>query len=185
MIYEEKTIGSEHIYDGGIIKVDKLRVILPNGKEAARDMVYHPGASVVVPINENGEVYMVRQYRKPIEKISLEVPAGKLDAGEKPEACANRELKEETGLVAKSMKHIASVHSTPGFCNEVLHLYVATGLEEGEACADEDEFISSEKVPVKELVDMVLSGEITDAKTIIGILLADKILEGKIEGFSV
>jgi ADP-ribose pyrophosphatase len=180
MLYEEKTISTKSIYQGNIIKVESLNVLLPNGKEATRDMVSHPGASVVVPISENGELYMVRQYRKPIEKESLELPAGKLDAGEDPEVCAKRELKEETGLTAKNMKHIISIHSTPGFCNEVLHMYVAQGLEQGDACADEDEFISTERTPVNDLIDKVLKHEITDAKTIIGVLLADKIIKGEI-----
>lgn len=181
MNYEEKTIGREHKYKGNVISVDKVTVVLPNGKEASRDVVYHPGASVVVPINDQGEVYMVTQYRKPIDKTTLEVPAGKLDPGEDPMACAIRELKEETGLDAKNVKHIVSIHSTPGFCNEVLHMYVAMDLVEGDSCADEDEFISSRKIHVDQLVDMVLRHEITDGKSIIGILLADKIVKGEIK----
>jgi len=181
MNYEEKTIKREHIYKGNIIKVESLTVTLPNGKEATRDLVIHPGASVVIPIDNNGEIYMVRQYRKPIDKISLEIPAGKLDAGEDPLVCARRELKEETGLTAGNIKHLISIHSTPGFCNEVLHLYVATDLKAGESCADEDEFISTEKYPISELLNMILNHEITDAKTIIGILMADKILKNEIK----
>lgn len=181
MIYDEKTISKKNIYKGGIIELDVLKVALPNGKEATRDIVTHPGASAVVPLNENGEVYMVRQFRKPIESVSLEIPAGKLDYGEDPELCASRELEEETGLVAENIKHIISIHSTPGFSNEVLHMFVATGLKEGTANPDEDEFISSEKIKVDVLIDMVLKHEITDAKSIIGILLADKIIKGEID----
>jgi len=180
MNYEEKTVSRKEIYKGNVIRVESMEVTLPNGKKASRDLVLHPGASVVIPISDDGALYMVRQFRKPLERESLEIPAGKLDPGEEPLKCAHRELNEETGLVAGSMKHIVSVHSTPGFCNEVLHMYVATQLEEGEAHADEDEFISSEKIPVKELVQKVLDHEITDAKSIIGILLADKILKGEI-----
>lgn len=180
MNLEEKTISSRHIYSGNIIEVEHLKVTLPDGREATRDLVLHPGASVVIPLNKNDELYMVRQYRKAIEKESLEIPAGKLDKGEDPQVCAERELREETGLTAEHVIHLASIHSTPGFSNEVLHLYVATGLNEGEACTDEDEFISTEKIPVKKLVDMVLSGEITDAKTIIGIFIAEKIIRGDI-----
>jgi ADP-ribose pyrophosphatase len=180
MIYEENTISRKNIYKGGIIDLDVLKVALPNGKEATRDIVTHPGASVVVPINENGEVYMVRQYRKPLDSVMLEIPAGKLDSNEDPKECAVRELKEETGLTAEKIKHIISIHSTPGFCNEVLHMFVATGLKEGEATPDEDEFISSEKISVTKLVEMILNHEITDAKSIIGILLADKIFKDEI-----
>lgn len=180
MNYEEKTLSIQQIYDGNIIKVEKQTVSLPDGKEATRDIILHPGASAVIPLNEKGELYMVTQYRKPIEKVSLEIPAGKLDKGEDPAVCARRELKEETGLEAGKMQHLVSVHSTPGFSNEVLHLYLAADLVEGDACADEGEFISSERIPVGKLVDMVLNHEITDAKTIIGVLLADKIIKGEI-----
>lgn len=181
MNYEEKTLSIQQIYDGNIIKVEKQTVSLPDGKEATRDIVRHPGASAVIPLNEKGELYMVTQYRKPIEKVSLEIPAGKLDKGEDPAVCAKRELKEETGLEAGKIQHLVSIHSTPGFSDEVLHLYLATDLAEGDACADEDEFISSERIPVGKLVDMVLNHEITDAKTIIGVLLADKIIKSEIK----
>ncbi|MCX7708823.1 MAG: NUDIX hydrolase [Clostridia bacterium] len=181
MNYEEKTTSRKNIYEGSVIKVDALTVSLPNGNEGKRDLVIHPGASAVIPINENGEMYMVRQYRKPLEKVSLEIPAGKLDPGEDPQVCAGRELKEETGLDAETVQHIVSIHTTPGFCNEVIHMYVATGLTEGESCADEDEFISAEKIAVPELIKMVLNHEITDAKSIIGILIADKVIKGEIK----
>lgn len=179
MNYEEKTISKKHIYKGNIIDVELLTVELPNGRQATRDIIRHPGASVVVPLNEKGEVYMVRQFRKPIDKVTLEIPAGKLDPGEEPYECAKRELKEETGLEAREIKHLVSMYSTPGFSDEVLHLFFATGLSEGESCSDEDEFISAEKYPVGELVDMILNGQITDAKSIVGILLADRIVSGK------
>ena len=180
MEYKETTISEKQIYDGNIIKVGKLSVSLPNGKEATRDIVYHPGASVVVPMSDDGTLYMVKQFRKSIDKVSLELPAGKLDPGEEPQKCATRELKEETGLEAEEMCHLVSIHTTPGFCNEVIHMYLATGLKEGDSCADEDEFISSEKIKIDTLIKMVLNHEITDAKSIIGILLADKISKGEI-----
>jgi ADP-ribose pyrophosphatase len=181
MNYEEKTVSSRHIYKGNIIDVEHVTVTLPDGREATRDLVLHPGASAVVPLNEKGEIYMVRQYRKAIDAVSLEIPAGKLDHGEDPRICAERELKEETGLTADRITHLVSIHSTPGFSNEVLHLYSATGLKEGENCADEDEFLSTEKYPVSQLVDMILKGEITDAKSIIGILMAERIMDGKLD----
>lgn len=181
MNYEEKTVSRKLMYKGNIIKVESLTVTLPDGREATRDLVTHPGASVIMPLTGNNELYMVRQFRKPLEKVSLELPAGKLDFGEDPQVCAERELKEETGLTAENIKHMVSIHTTPGFCNEVLHLYTATGLTEGDSCADEDEFITSEKIPVGDLVDMVLRGEITDGKSIIGILLAEKIVRGEMD----
>ncbi len=182
MEYSEKTLKTEDIYKGNIIKVQNLTVSLPNGKEATRDIVLHPGASVVVPINEKGELYMVRQFRKPLDLTTLELPAGKLDSpGEDPRVCAERELMEETGLRAGKLEHMISIHTTPGFCNEVIHMYSATELTQGESCTDEDEFLSVEKVHVIQLVNMILEHKITDAKTIIGVLLAErKIRENEI-----
>ena len=180
MNYEEKTLSRQHIYKGNIINVELVTVSLPDGRQATRDLIMLPGASAVIPLNEKGEMYMVRQYRKAIDKVSLEIPAGKLDEGEDPRICAERELKEETGLTAGNIAHLVSIHSTPGFSNEILHLYAATDLNEGESCADTDEFISTERYTVEQLENMVLSGEITDAKSIIGILLADKIISGRI-----
>ncbi len=175
MEYFEKTIKTEDIYKGNIIEVQNLTVTLSNGKEATRDIVLHPGASVVIPINENGELYMVKQFRKPLDRTTLELPAGKLDsAGEDPKSCAERELMEETGLRAEKLEHLISIHTTPGFCNEVIHMYTATGLTQGEACTDEDEFLDVEKIHVSELVSMILEHRITDAKTIIGVLLAER-----------
>lgn len=175
MDYFEKTLSVEKVYNGNIINVEKITIELPNGKIATRDVVRHPGAAVVVPLDSEGYVYMVRQYRKPLEKESLEFPAGKLDKGEAPLNCAIRELREETGLNAEEMKFMVSIDSTPGFSDEILHMYIATGLTAGETCPDEDELVSTEKHKVSELVSMVMKGEITDAKTIIGILIADKL----------
>lgn len=179
MNYYEKTIKEERKYTGNIINVERLTVELPNGKVATRDVVRHPGASVVVPITDDGMLLMVTQFRKPNDMISLEIPAGKLDDGEEPEICAKRELCEETGFIAGNITKAFEIHSTPGFSDEVLHMYVATNLEEAEACPDEDEFITCSKHSIADLLDMVYRGEITDAKTIIGIFLADKITKGE------
>jgi ADP-ribose pyrophosphatase len=176
MQYEEKTLSTKHVYKGKFISLDTVEVELPDGNKSTRDIVLHPGASVVVPVNEDKEIYMVRQYRKPIEKITIELPAGKLDEGEDPKVCAERELKEETGIEASEIKHMISIHSTPGFSTEVLHMYLATGLKEGTANSDEDEFVSCEKYKIDDLIDMIMKNEITDAKTIIGILMADRII---------
>jgi ADP-ribose pyrophosphatase len=179
MEYTEKTLKTEDIYKGNIIKVQNLTVSLPNGKEATRDIVLHPGASVVIPYNGKGEIYMVKQFRKPLDITTLELPAGKLDSAmEDPKVCAERELIEETGLRAGKIEHLISIHTTPGFCNEVIHMYTATDLTQGDSCADEDEFLDVEKIHVSELVDMILNHKITDAKTIIGILMAEKLIKG-------
>jgi ADP-ribose pyrophosphatase len=175
----EETIETKHIYKGNIINVESLTVKLPDGRTATRDKVSHPGATVIIPLTKNNEIYMVRQYRKAIEMVTLELPAGKLDEGEEPVKCAVRELKEETGLIAGKIKHIISIHSTPGFSNEVLHLYLAEDLEESQSAADEDEFIDTEKYSVEELKSMIAKGIITDAKSIIGVLAADDIIKNQ------
>lgn len=179
MNFEEKTISVNKIYKGGIIEVEAQKVTLPDGRVASRDIIRHPGAAAIVPINDSNEVYMVRQFRKPVDKMLLEIPAGKLDHNEDPRICAERELKEETGLAAKDIKHLISIYSTPGFSDEVLHIYSATGLSQGETSMDEDEFLSCEKVHIDKLVDMVLNNEINDAKSVIGILLADRLCHNK------
>jgi ADP-ribose pyrophosphatase len=180
MEYTEKTLKTEDIYQGNIIKIQNLTVSLPNGKEATRDIVLHPGAAVVVPVNNKGELYMVKQFRKPLDITTLELPAGKLDsATEDPKVCAERELMEETGLRAGKLEHLISIHTTPGFCNEVIHMYLATELTQGESCTDEDEFLDVEKIHITNLVNMVLEHKITDAKTIIGVLMAERMLRNK------
>ena len=181
MDYNEKTLFSKDVYKGNIIDVKSLIVLLPNGKEAIRDIIIHPGAAVVIPLNENNEIYMVRQYRKSIEKITLELPAGKLDENEDPKICAIRELKEETGIVANNVKHVINIHSAVGFSNEVLYMYIATELKEEDSCPDENEFISYEKIKIEKLLNMILDGQITDAKSIIGILIASRIIKGEIK----
>lgn len=172
---EEKYIASTRKYTGNIIDLDLVTVALPNGKIVTRDVVIHPGAAVVLPMTESGELYMVKQYRTPAGKALLEFPAGKLDAGEDPLNCAQRELLEETGLKAKEIRHLISFYTTPGFSNELLHLYVATGLTQGEAALDVDEFLSVEKYPLEELMQRVFRKEIQDAKTIMGIFFAEKV----------
>lgn len=177
MEYTEKTLKTEDIYHGNIIKVQNLTVSLPNGKEATRDIILHQGASVVIPFNEKGELYLVRQFRKPLDTTTLELPAGKLDSPtEDPKVCAERELMEETGLRTGKLEHLISIHTTPAFCNEVIHMFTATDLSQGDSCTDEDEFLSVEKIHVTQLVDMILEHKITDAKTIIGILMADRLM---------
>lgn len=176
MIFNEKTINSKRIYDGKIIKVRVDTVELPNKKYSKREIVEHPGAVAILPLTEDGYVYMVKQFRKPVESILLEIPAGKLDAGENPLECAVRELKEETGLIANDMKYILEFFTSPGFSNEKMYLYLAQDFKYETNNLDDDEFLDVIKIKFEDLLLMIDNGEITDSKTIIGILAAKSFL---------
>ncbi len=166
----EEKISEENIFDGVLLHLQRDTVKLPSGKETAREWVRHPGAASVLPILPNGNIILVKQYRYPIGKVTLEVPAGKLDKNEDPLNCAMRELEEETGYVADKIKKMTTIATTVGFSNEVIHLYVADNLSAGKFNPDEDEFINVVKMPFAEALKKVESGEIIDAKSIISIL---------------
>jgi len=174
MDLKEKRISSEIIYKGKIINLRVDDVELPNGKPAKREVVEYAGAVAVVPINEKNEVLMVRQYRYSVDKLLLEVPAGKIEEGEDPQASAVRELAEETGYRAREMKLLFSFYSTPGFTNEKMHVYLARGLTYKGVNPDEDEFIEVSPIPLQTALGMIDSGEICDAKSIIGVLAAKR-----------
>lgn len=169
----ETGISSEKIFDGTLLHVRRDTVKLPNGNTATREWIKHPGASSVIPLLEDGSIILVKQYRYPVGKITLEVPAGKLDApDEDPLVCAERELSEETGYTAEKMEKLTTIATTVGFSNEYIHLYLATGLHSGKQHTDADEFINVVKVPLKEAVAMVNDGRIIDAKSVVSILMA-------------
>ncbi|KJR96064.1 MAG: ADP-ribose pyrophosphatase [Peptococcaceae bacterium BRH_c4a] len=170
MDFTEKKVSSETVYKGKILNLRVDDVELPNGKITKREVVEHAGAVAVVPLDEKNELLLVRQYRYPVGKMLLEVPAGKLEKGEDPEACAVRELAEETGCRAKDMKLLFSFYSTPGFSNEKMYVYLARGLTYLGEHPDEDEFIEASPVPLQAALDLIDRGEICDAKSIIGIL---------------
>lgn len=165
----EKTIASQPIYDGRIIKVKVDEVLLPNGKTAKREIVNHQGAVAVIPLTDEGKMVVVRQFRKPLERSIVEIPAGKLEPGEEPLACAIRELEEETGYVARHYDHLSSFYTSPGFADELLHVYVATGLTKGESRPDEDEFVDMMELTLEEVREWHRSGEIKDAKTVVAL----------------
>lgn len=178
---KETIVSKERIYTGSIIDVEKWVAGLPNGGEALREIVLHKGASAIVPVDDENNVYLVRQFRMPFQTISLEIPAGKLDyAGEDRFECAKRELKEETGFTAEKWTHLSEMKTTPGFCTEVISLYLARGLQMGETDFDEDEFLDLVKMPLTEAVGMVMRGEITDGKTAMALLMADKHLTSEV-----
>jgi len=166
MNLDEKQISAEYIYKGKIINLRRDEAMLPNGKTAFREVVEHNGGVCVVALTENDEVLLVKQFRYPYFEQILEIPAGKRDSlDEEPIECGIRELKEETGAVAKKIIPLGKLYPTPGYCGEIIWMYAATGLTFGDTNPDEDEFLKVVKIPLEECVDMIISGEIKDAKT--------------------
>ena len=173
----EIPFSSETIYDGKILHVERWQVTCPNGKAATREIVVHKGAAAVVPVYEDGTTLLVRQHRVAVDRVTLEIPAGKLDSvGEDPHDCAVRELEEETGLRAGRMTLLTSLLTTPGFCTEKIAIYLAQELSQGQTHPDEDEFLSLERMPLEDAVAMIMRGEIRDSKTICGLLMAKEAL---------
>lgn len=161
------------VFHGALIDVTHMTVRLPNGKQALREVVRHRGAAAVVPVDEQGMVTLVRQHRVVVGQVTLEIPAGKLDhAGEDPLDCARRELTEETGLVAERVELLTPMVTTPGFCTERVSIYLATGLTQAAAHPDDDEFLNVVRMPLREAVTRVMSGELNDGKTALGLLMA-------------
>ena len=171
----EKILSEETAYRGKILDVRSLDVELPNGRRSKRDVVRHPSASAVVALTEPGKIVLVRQYRTALDRVTVEIPAGKLDPGEDPLDCARRELREETGFTPRRIRYLTSIASSCGFSDEIIHIYLATQLEFEGASPDEDEFVNVDLVPLTELVDAVLDGKIEDAKTVVGALACDAI----------
>jgi len=167
----EKQISSQEIFDGRVIHVVFDRVALPDGGESTREVAYHPDGVAVLAVTDEEEILLVRQYRYPIRRAILEIPAGKMEKDETdPLACGMRELTEETGAAAASFVPFGSALVSPGFCDETIHLYKAEGLTFGDQHLDEDEFLNVEKAPFEKAYEMVMSGEINDGKTVIAIL---------------
>lgn len=175
----EKKISSEDIFDGKLLKVKRDKVQLPDGGTAYREWIKHPGASAVIPVTEDGRLIFVRQYRYPIHMVTLEIPAGKLDAaGEDPLLCAQRELAEETGYTAKEYTFLTKLATTVGFSDEFIYIYAARNLEAGEQHPDEDEFINVCTLTMEDALAKIKSGEICDAKTITAVYMLKELLQG-------
>ena len=166
-----KILNSQKVFDGRVFNVT-VDVVSEGELTYQREVVHHTGSAVIVPVFDDGTVALVRQYRHPAVRYLLEVPAGTLAKGERPEIGAARELKEELGLVAAGLEKLSEFFVSPGFCEEKMWVYLATELSEGEQALEEDEILDVVRLPIADALEMITSGEIEDAKTIIGLMLA-------------
>ncbi len=174
---KETKVDREEIFDGAIVHLVRDTVVIPNGSRATREVCLHNGAVCVVPVTENGEIIMERQFRYPFDEVIWEIPAGKLDKGEFDHLeAAKRELREETGYTAETFTFIGELYPSPAILSENIHMYIATGLTKGEQDLDEDEFLEVVKVPFDQVVEMILNGQIKDAKTQTAVLKAKLVL---------
>ncbi len=170
MHLDEKTLSSEQKFDGKIVKLYVDSVELEDGKKSFREVIKHPGGVCVLPLDEDGNVLFVRQFRYPHQRVLLEIPAGKLEYGENHAECGLRELKEETGCTCDRYEYLGSLIPTPAYCGEVIHMYLARGLHYGEQKLDSGEFLDIEKIPLNRAVEMIMNNEIEDSKTQIAVL---------------
>lgn len=174
----EKQLSSRTVYRGGLLHVKEDRVALPNGKEATREYIVHPGAVVVIPMLSNGDVVLERQFRYPLRRDLYELPAGKLDPGESPLDCGRRELREETGYTGTRWRYVATIHPCIGYSDEAILVYLAEDLTLGLHSRDRDEFLEILHLPLNDALEWVRTGRITDVKTVIGLFWAEKIAQG-------
>ena len=181
--FEEKTTKTTPIYDGKIVKLQVDDVILPNGQVAKREIIKHPGAVAVIAVTDEGKLVLVEQYRKALERSIVEIPAGKLEPGEEPAMTARRELEEETGYGAHSLTYLQTFATSPGFADEIIHLYVAKDLYiiDNKAALDEDEFVELLEVSLEEAQSMVGDRRIFDAKTAFAVLWLATYLENNLQ----
>ena len=173
---EFKTIHSQPIYQGRAFSVRQDRVRLPDGAETKLDIVEHIGAVTILPIDADGNIWFVRQYRHAVGSEFLELPAGTLEPGEAPEVCADRETREEIGMGAKKLQKIGTFYMAPGYSTELMHAFMATELYEAPLEADSDEFLNLERIPLKQIPDMIRTGKIIDGKTLAVFQLAKPFL---------
>ena len=177
MDYTEKTLQYEEKFRGRILTVHRDTVSLPDGSETVREVVEHSGGVGVLPVDEDGNAWCVRQFRYPFGTHLLEVPAGKLEPGESPIDCAVRELGEETGFTAAEYTDLGMLYPSPGYCREVLHIYMATGLTRGKAHLDKGEFLDVETYKLDTLYEMAMRGDLPDAKTAMAVIKSKLLLD--------
>lgn len=167
-----KTIKSETVYQGKAFDVHRDQVLLPDGKNTRLDVVIHPGAVTLIPVDSHGRILFVRQYRHAVGKVLLELPAGTLNPGEQPDTCASREVREETGMSASKLEKIGEFFLAPGYSTEFMYIYLASGLQPAPLPGDEDEFITVEPVIVGDVMNLISGGKIQDAKSLAALFLA-------------
>jgi ADP-ribose pyrophosphatase len=178
-----EVLATERAFEGHIIDVFRDQVRLPDGRTVTWERVAHPGAVGMVPLKEDGKVVMVRQYRHAVRGVILEIPAGKLDSGEDPVDCANRELAEETGMKAAEMIPLSEFYNSPGYSDERFFAYLARGLSPAPGEAEEDEFLELVEIDLDSATSLIASGQIRDAKSIIGLMLTRSFLAGDSQAF--
>ncbi len=175
----ETRLDGETVYQGDFLNIKRDRVRLPDGEITIREYIEHPGAVMIIPLFDDQRVLMERQYRYPLAQVMLEFPAGKLDAGEDPLVCAQRELQEETGYHARELIRLTRIHPVISYSTEFIDIYLARGLTEGERKLDQGEFLETFIAEVSQLSEWVRSGVISDVKTIIGVFWLEKILSNQ------
>ncbi len=175
---EETCVASEIAYSGHFLKISQDKVRLPDGKITEREYIRHPGAVVILPLLADGKILLERQYRYPLHRVFIEFPAGKIDAGEDPLLCAQRELQEETGYTATHWQHVCTIHNAIAYSDEHLEIYLARDLVPGAAKLDDGEFLETMTVTLEDMLQWVREGKITDVKTVIGTFWLEKILSG-------
>ncbi len=179
MELKEKTLKSEPVFDGRVINLRVDTVTLPDGNASTREVIAHPGGVCVVAVDDEKNVYMVRQYRYPTKQVLLEIPAGKLEYGEDHFEAAKRELEEEAGVIAENYVYLGYFYPTPAYCEEKIHMYFASGLTKTKQNLDDEEFLEVEKIPFAELLEMIGKGEIIDGKTALAALRAKEYITGE------
>ena len=177
MTEQPQTISQETVFSGRIIKTQVDTVLMPDGRQVTREVVRHPGAVAMIPIDADGNVLLVRQYRHAVGQSLLEIPAGTLEEGESPDRTAQRELQEEIGYASRDLRALGGIYSAPGFCDEILYIYLARDLVESRLPADDDEDITVERVPLSETDRLIRLGEIQDAKSVAGLLMAKHLFQ--------
>lgn len=175
---EETCIDSEQAYSGSFLKISRDTVRLPDGSTSQREYIRHPGAVVILPVLPDGRILLERQFRYPLHQVFIEFPAGKIDPGEDPLLCAQRELQEETGYTASDWQHVCTIHNAIAYSDEHLEIYLARGLTAGQSSLDDGEFLETITASLDDMLQWVREGKITDVKTVIGTFWLEKIVAG-------